>query len=152
LFGRVWCSRLKLENFATVVKDTTFHLVLVIKILFHLDAGQFDIETAFLYGELDEEIWMELSDGYSEYVNDKQNSPILKDTHCVKLLKALYGLYQAARQWWKKAKKVMKTIKYNPSPVDPCLFINTSTVKHSFVIIYVDDGGIFSAQKTILIS
>jgi Reverse transcriptase (RNA-dependent DNA polymerase) len=69
------------ENFAPVVNDTTFHLALVLKILFHLDAGQFDIETAFLYGELDEEIWMELPYGYSEYVKDKHNNPILKDTH-----------------------------------------------------------------------
>jgi hypothetical protein len=46
-------------------------------------------------------------------------------------------------------KEVMKTIDYNPSPVDPCLFINTSTVKHSFVIIYVDDGGIFSTKDNI---
>jgi Reverse transcriptase (RNA-dependent DNA polymerase) len=85
------------ETFAPVVNDTTFHLVLVLKILFHLDAGQCDIETAFLYGELDEVIWMELPDGYSDYVKDKHNNPILKDTHCVKLLKALCGLVQAAR-------------------------------------------------------
>jgi Reverse transcriptase (RNA-dependent DNA polymerase) len=64
-------------------------------------------------------------------------------------LKALYGLTQAARQWWKKFKEVMKTIDYSPSPVDPCLFINTSTVKHSFVINYVDDGGIFSTKDNI---
>jgi Reverse transcriptase (RNA-dependent DNA polymerase) len=36
-------------NFAHVVNDTTFHLVLVLKILFHHETGQFDIETAFLY-------------------------------------------------------------------------------------------------------
>jgi hypothetical protein len=43
----------------------------------------------------------------------------------------------------------MKTIDYYPIPVDPCLFINTSTVKRSFVIIYVDDGGIFSTKDNI---
>jgi Reverse transcriptase (RNA-dependent DNA polymerase) len=98
---------------------------------------------------LDEEIWMELPDGYSEYVKDNYNKPILKDTHCVKLLKALYGLVQAARQWWKQSEETMKIIDYYPSPVDPCLFINTSTVKHSFVIIYVDNGGIFSTKDNI---
>jgi Reverse transcriptase (RNA-dependent DNA polymerase) len=44
------------EKFSPFVNDATFHLVLVLKILFHLDAGKFDIETAFLYGDLDEEI------------------------------------------------------------------------------------------------
>ena len=46
------------ENHAPVVHDTTFHLVLVLKLLFKLQSRQFDIETAFLYGMFDEEISM----------------------------------------------------------------------------------------------
>jgi hypothetical protein len=42
----------------------------------------------------------------------------------------------------------MKSIDYVPSPADSCLFINTSTNK-SFVVIYVDDGGIFSTKENI---
>jgi hypothetical protein len=42
----------------------------------------------------------------------------------------------------------MKSIDYVQSPADPCLFINTSTNK-SFVVIYVDDGGIFSTKENI---
>jgi hypothetical protein len=45
----------------------TFHLILALNFLFKLDAGQFDIETAFLYGDLQEEIWMTFPDGYTEY-------------------------------------------------------------------------------------
>ena len=48
------------ENHAPVVNDTTFHLVLALKVLFKLEAGQFDIETAFLYGELEEDLWMQM--------------------------------------------------------------------------------------------
>ena len=51
------------ENFAPVINDTSFHLVLAIKALLGLHAGQFDIETAFLYGDLEEELWMSLPDG-----------------------------------------------------------------------------------------
>jgi Reverse transcriptase (RNA-dependent DNA polymerase) len=64
-------------------------------------------------------------------------------------LKTLYGLVQAERKWWEKLKEVMKTIKYYPSHVDPCLFINTSTTKHLFVIINVDDGENFSTKDNI---
>jgi Reverse transcriptase (RNA-dependent DNA polymerase) len=85
------------ENHAPVVNDATFHLVLALKVLFKLEAGQFDIETAFLCGELDEEIWMQLPDGYSEYCATFQNKKIDSNIHCVKLQKALYGLVQAAR-------------------------------------------------------
>ena len=42
------------ENFAPVVKDATFHLILVLKALMNLEAGQCEIETALLYGDLDE--------------------------------------------------------------------------------------------------
>ena len=79
-------------NFAPVVNDATFHLILVLKALMNLEAGQFDIETAFLYGDLDEEIWMQLPDGYSDYVKEITNKTISSTTHCVKLKKALYGL------------------------------------------------------------
>jgi Reverse transcriptase (RNA-dependent DNA polymerase) len=40
------------ENHAPVINDTTFHLILVLKLLFCLKSKQFDIETAFLYGTL----------------------------------------------------------------------------------------------------
>jgi Reverse transcriptase (RNA-dependent DNA polymerase) len=51
------------ENHAPVVSDTTLHLLLAIKTAFKLSSGQFDIKTAFLYGELEEELWMAISDG-----------------------------------------------------------------------------------------
>jgi len=115
-----------------------------------LFAGQFDIETAFLYGDLDEEIWMELPDGYIEYLQKVHNLFISKLTHCVKLLKALYGLVQAARQWWKKFKEVMAALSFVPSKADPCLFVKTNEKQiSSFVIIYVDDGGIFGTPEVI---
>ena len=59
------------ENHAPVVADTTIHLILAIKILNKLSAGQFDIETAFLYGNLEEELWMELPEGYSRFRKEK---------------------------------------------------------------------------------
>jgi hypothetical protein len=84
------------ENHAPVVNDTTFHLILSLKLLFGLDAGQFDIETAFLYGDLEEELWMEFPQGYEEFLKEKHNKMIDSSTHCLRLLKALYGLVQAA--------------------------------------------------------
>ncbi len=138
------------ENFAPVINDATFHLILALKEMMSLEAGQFDIETAFLYGELDEELWMQLPEGYSEYVKEKSGRIISPATHCVKLTKALYGLVQAACQWWKKFKEVMKQLKYIPSEVDPCLFIkDKGNNQKSFVIIYVDDGGIFGTNQDI---
>jgi Reverse transcriptase (RNA-dependent DNA polymerase) len=64
------------ENHAPVVSDTTIHLILAIKILNKLSAGQFDIETAFLYGHLDEELWMELPKGYSRFRKEQHKEDI----------------------------------------------------------------------------
>jgi hypothetical protein len=46
------------ENHAPVVSDTTSNLLMVIKTMLKLEAGEFDIETAFLYGKLEEDLWM----------------------------------------------------------------------------------------------
>jgi Reverse transcriptase (RNA-dependent DNA polymerase) len=100
------------ENHAPVVADTTLHLLLVIKRIMKLEAGQFDIETAFLYGVLEEELWMEIPDGYAKYTKDTHNKELNSKTHCLKLTKAIYGLVQAARQWWKKFKDVLGELGY----------------------------------------
>jgi Reverse transcriptase (RNA-dependent DNA polymerase) len=52
------------ENHAPVVSDTTLHVLMVIKTLLKLEGGQFDIETAFLYRELEEELWTEIPEGF----------------------------------------------------------------------------------------
>jgi hypothetical protein len=139
------------ENHAPVVNDTTFRISLALKILYGLEAEQFDVETAFLYGELDEDLWMELPMGYSKYLTEKKHITITSDKHCLKLKKALYGLVQAARQWWKKFKSVMANIDFYPSRADPCLFIKRGKDEKTtaFVIIYVDDGGIIGSRSTI---
>jgi transposase InsO family protein len=138
------------ENFAPVIHDTTFHIILTLKTMMNLKAGQFDIETAFLYGDLEEDIWMELPDGYSEYYKEKHSMDINNENHCLKLTKSLYGLVQAARQWWKKFKEEMKNMNYSPSDIDPCLFIKSKeNGSKTFLILYVDDGGIFGTEEDI---
>jgi Reverse transcriptase (RNA-dependent DNA polymerase) len=59
-----------LENHSPVINDTTFHTILELEILLKLEAGQFDIETAFLYGDLEVKLWMDFPDGYMEYIQE----------------------------------------------------------------------------------
>jgi Reverse transcriptase (RNA-dependent DNA polymerase) len=76
------------ENHSPVINDTTFHTILVLKILLKLEAGQFDIETAFLYGDLEEELWMDFPDGYMEYIQElKTNGKHKKDTNLKRYIK-----------------------------------------------------------------
>jgi Reverse transcriptase (RNA-dependent DNA polymerase) len=67
------------------------------------------------------------------------------------LKKAIYGLVQATRQWWKKFKEAMAGCNYFTSKSDPCLLIKKANGDETlvFVIIYVDDGGIIVTREAI---
>jgi Reverse transcriptase (RNA-dependent DNA polymerase) len=86
---------------------------------------------------------MAIPNGYPEYMKEKHNIDVYPKTQCLKLTKAIYGLVQAARQWWK--------LGFKPSRADPCLFIkNQDGCKKTYLIIYVDYGGIFTDEEEII--
>jgi Reverse transcriptase (RNA-dependent DNA polymerase) len=116
-----------------------------------LRTGQFDIETTFLYSDLDEEIYMRIPDGYVRYMKEVHHRDIDPTTHELRLKNAIYVLVQAARQWWKKFKEVMAGCNYYPSIPDPCVFMKkvNDDEPMSCVIIYVDDGGIIGTPEAI---
>jgi hypothetical protein len=58
--------------------------------------GQFDIKTAFLYSDLDEEIYIRIPEGYGRYMLEVHNKVIDPSTHVLLLNKVIYGLVQAA--------------------------------------------------------
>ena len=82
------------EHHSPVVNDTTTRVVLVQKLVYNLHSRQFDIVTAFLYGLLDEEIYMEFPEGYEKFLKEHHGKNISSKTHCVLLLRALYGLFK----------------------------------------------------------
>jgi hypothetical protein len=67
-----------------------------------LYSGLFDVATVFLYGALDEIIYMALPDGYSQFLQDKFQLEYSFTEYFLLLEKALYGVFQAARHWWKR--------------------------------------------------
>jgi len=56
------------------------------------------------------------------------------------LLKAIYGLIQAARQWWKKFKKILIKLSYKSSAKDSCLFFRKNKCEDTLTVtfVYVD--------------
>jgi hypothetical protein len=118
--------------------DLAFHLALIIRVLMKLRTGQFDIETAFLFSDLDEEIYMRIPEGYVRYmlaVHHKKINPSTH-THVLLLTKAIYRPVQAARQWWKKINEAMAGC--NPKKTDRCLCTKKANGDDplSFVIFY----------------
>ena len=80
------------DNFAPVVSEIAFRTLLMMGLMYNWNFEIVDIETAFLYGELDEEIYMKMPEGLSMY-QEKEND----DSECLILDKSIYGLVQAAR-------------------------------------------------------
>ena len=97
---------------------------------------QFDVSTAFLYGDLDETIYMSQPEGYNDGTNN-----------VCRLKKSLYGLKQAPRCWHKCFGKFMLDLGFKISEADQCLFIRQEEGKKLLVALYVDDGLIAATHE-----
>ena len=93
------------DNFAPVAHDVSFRIALARMMVEKLDSLVMDVETAFLYGDIEEEIFMKSPVGMEEI------DPGSSSEDCYQLKKGIYGLCQAARQSWKK---FVETIKKDP--------------------------------------
>ena len=117
------------ESYALVINDITWRILLIMMISKGYDARIVDVETAFLHGDLDEEIYMNCPPGLSS-----------KEDECLFLLKTIYGLVQAARQYYKKFTKALIEKGYEGGLVDPCLMMKKFKNKQLYLSIHVDDS------------
>ena len=133
------------DNFAPVAHDVSFRIALARMMVEKLDSLVMDVETAFLYGDIEEEIFMKSPVGMEEI--DPGSSP----EDCYQLKKGIYGLCQAARQFWKK---FVDTIKKEPfgftvSPADPCMLFKETNLGVCIIIMYIDDMLIIGEKEQI---
>lgn len=119
------------EIFSPVVRLTTVRVVLAICAIFDLHLDQLDVKTAFLHGEIDEEIYMLQPEGFEE--KDKKNL-------VCRLTKSLYGLKQAPRCWYKRFDSFIISLGYNRLNSDHCAYFKR-VGDNDFIILllYVDD-------------
>ena len=133
------------DNFAPVAHDFSFRIVLARIMVEKLDSLVMDVETAFLYGDIEDEIFMKSPAGMEEI--DPGSSP----EDCYQLKKGIYGLCQAARQFWKM---FVDTIKKEPfgftvSPADPCMLFKENNLGVCIIIMYVDDMLVIGKKEQI---
>ena len=58
------------ESYAPVIHNVTWRILLIVKILLKLNAKIIDVETAFLHGELEEEIYIDSPEGLGHSEED----------------------------------------------------------------------------------
>jgi len=120
-----------METFAPVAKMNTVRVILSLAANYGWNLQQFDVKNAFLDGEIEEEIYMELPPGYGEKTAAK--------TVC-RLKKAFYGLKQSPRAWFERFTKVMIGLGFKQSQGDHTLFIKHSKSRGvTVLLVYVDD-------------
>ncbi|GJX83245.1 retrovirus-related pol polyprotein from transposon TNT 1-94 [Tanacetum coccineum] len=118
------------ESFAPVARLEAIRIFLAFAAHMNMVIYQMDVKTAFLNGNLREEVYVSQPDGFVD--PDKPN-------YVYKLKKALYGLKQAPRAWYDMLSSFLISNDFSKGSVDPTLFIRREGNELILVQIYVDD-------------
>ncbi|RVX02202.1 Retrovirus-related Pol polyprotein from transposon TNT 1-94 [Vitis vinifera] len=118
------------EIFSPVVKMSTIRLVLGMVAAENLHLEQLDVKTAFLHGDLEEDLYMIQPEGF--IVQGQENL-------VCKLRKILYDLKQAPRQWYKKFDNFMHRIGFKRCEADHCYYFKSFDNSYIILLLYVDD-------------
>ncbi|KAM1415115.1 hypothetical protein ACFX2I_006811 [Malus domestica] len=129
------------ETFSPVSTKDSMRVILALTAHFDLELHQMDVKTAFLNGDLEEDIYMHQPPGFVERG---------KESMIHKLNKSIYGLKQASRQWNKKFDHVMSSFGFRENKMDECVYLKISGSKVVFLVLYVDDILIASSDLTLL--
>ena len=133
-----------MDNYSPVVNDVTFRVVVARMLIESLKGRVVDIDNAFLNGDLDHEIYMKIPEGYDEVINKD-----VDEEDCLILQKAIYGLVQAARQFWKKFVDKMQEGGFQLSKADPCMLYKEDEREVCIIITYIDDMLIIGKEEAI---
>lgn len=124
---------------APVSRDVSLRILLSMAAKEKLKVIHIDISSAFLNGNLKEEIYLR----QPKYFEDKDNKLVWR------LHKSLYGLKQAAHAWNESFNEKLKEIGFHRSKVDSCLFFKKAQnqggeTRAIYLLLYVDDACLVS--------
>lgn len=120
--------------YAPVVAHATIRCFLTHAAVKKMKVHHVDVKTAFLNSELDQEVYVVPPDG-------------LEDGNGIwKLQKGLYGLRQAPKCWFEKIYGILTKLGFKQGKVDQCVFQKGDTGNEIFVLLYVDDLLVASAD------
>jgi hypothetical protein len=129
------------DTYSPVARLTTIRALISLAASYGLIIHQMDVKTAFLNGELDEEIYMDQPDGF---VMKGQENKVCK------LLKSLYGLKQAPKQWHEKFDRTLTSAGFVINEADRCVYYRYGGGGGVILCLYVDDILIFGTNIDVI--
>ena len=118
------------ETFLPVAILKSIQIILTITAYYDYEIWQMDVKTAFLNGNLDEDVYITQPEGF---VDPKHAGMVCK------LQKSIYGLKQASRSWNIHFDEVVKEFGFIQNEEEPCVYKKTSGSALVFLVLYVDD-------------
>ena len=100
-----------------------------------------DVKTAFLNGDLDEEIYMNQPEGFIVLGQEQK---------VCKLIKSLYGLKQAPKQWHEKFNNTLVSNGFVVNEFDSCVYSKFNGNSGVIICLYVDDKLIFGTDEQVI--
>ena len=101
---------------------------------------QLDVKTAFLYGEVAEELYISQPEGF---IIAGQESLVCR------LHKGLYGLKQSSRLWNITFDSFLTRFGFTSSSADPCVYFRENASEFTFLALWVDDRLLCSTSPSV---
>lgn len=127
------------ETFAPVAKFQSIRVILALAAHHDLELHQMDVKTAFLYGKLEEDVYLDQPEGYDT-----------KPGMVWKLDKALYGLNQAPRAWYQELHSTLTSFGFTRTYSDYSVYVRGQGSSYIVVGVYVDDLTIAARQLSVM--
>ncbi|GJZ55719.1 retrovirus-related pol polyprotein from transposon TNT 1-94 [Tanacetum coccineum] len=115
--------------FLVEARITSIRVLFALASIYNLPIHQIDVKTAFLNGDLDEEVYMKQPEGFV--------FPGIENKVC-KLKKSLYGLKQAPKQWHDKFDKSILSNGFTHNSSDRCIYSKFTKDYGVILCFYVD--------------
>ncbi|RVW71587.1 Copia protein [Vitis vinifera] len=124
------------ETYSPVMDAITFRFLISLAVSEGLDMRLMDVITAYLYGSMDNDIYMKIPEGFK--LPDANNTKP-RSMYSIKLQRSLYGLKQSGRMWYNRLSEYLLKEGYVNNPICPCIFIKKSETGFAIIAVYVDD-------------